>query len=361
MTEPTTVAVSGRRGSFVPPPPSRGGDQAVRAPHCVAGVLDHRRERPVGQGLARRQAHGGGEQDPVVHPHVGQLGVGDAGRNRGTGSGPTASRAPRRGGPGQRGSRAPFEAEPGPRLGRCARRDCRAGQRGHPDRGAGLVDERQPCPGSGAEGVRLTDGTVTQERKRGSGKLPADGCRSARANAAVTTPTADAVEDDPRDDGDQQGPPAVTRRARPRPAVTEDAECPLPPARGRSCRRGAGCRLPAGRRRAHRRRRGPPRSPERPVVSAPLTPGRPPNWSPRKCVAAAGMSDPSSSLATASCERCASCLSTSPIISQSSLSSSAGQWTTSPRSMALLGPRRDHDDRAALRVAGSPRARRCRG
>ena len=45
-------------------------DQAVRPRHAITRVFDDRRERPVGEGLSRRQSHRCSQQDPVAHAHV---------------------------------------------------------------------------------------------------------------------------------------------------------------------------------------------------------------------------------------------------------------------------------------------------
>ena len=50
-------------------------NEAVRPCHVVAGVLDHGGKRTVGQRLAGREAHGGGQQDAVAHAHVVESGV----------------------------------------------------------------------------------------------------------------------------------------------------------------------------------------------------------------------------------------------------------------------------------------------
>ena len=142
-------------------------DQAVGSGHVVAGVLDHRRERAVGLGLARREAHGRSQEDPVAHAQVVEPCVKVLGR--------IERRVGARGGGQHRELAGAGGARPGALLETEARprgevaHDEAAEPVHHtgPDGGPGRVDDGEVHARRGADDVRLADRAVTSERQCG--------------------------------------------------------------------------------------------------------------------------------------------------------------------------------------------------
>ena len=186
-------------------------DQAVRSGGGVPRILDDRGEGPVGQGLARWEAHGGGDGDPVAHAHVVEPGVEmlvrvERRRRRRVGR---QDRERRR---GERLAGGLLEAVAGARGEVADDQATEAVDHARADRRARPVEQVEVRTGRGADGVGLPDRPVTVERQRGR---RADGAGARQEGTCRNEGTAYRTregEKPARQGSDRRSPPSGTKR-----------------------------------------------------------------------------------------------------------------------------------------------------